>query len=168
MAEGKGIDFRAIEEKWRKQWEKDKTYNFDYKRDGSIYSIDTPPPTVSGRMHLGHAFSYAQADFIARYKRMKGFNVFYPFGLDDNGLATERLVEKSRNIRAKDFTREEFIKICLEETRKYEDEMISDFKSLGLSVDWSLLYRTVEPLARKTSQKSFIEIYKSKRAYRKE
>src|SRR3989344_2070315 len=168
MAEGKGIDFRAIEEKWRKQWEKDKTYNFDYKRDGSIYSIDTPPPTVSGRMHLGHAFSYAQADFIARYKRMKGFNVFYPFGLDDNGLATERLVEKSKNIRAKDFTREQFIKICLEETKKHEDIMLKDFGMLGLSVDWNTLYRTIDSRERKTSQKSFIDIYKKGRAYRKE
>ena len=161
-------EFLESERRLQGKWEKDKIYSFDPKSKGDVFSIDTPPPTVSGRMHLGHAFSYAQADFIARFKRMQGFNVFYPFGLDDNGLATERLVEKSRNIRAKDFTREEFIKICLEETRKYEDEMISDFKSLGLSVDWSLLYRTVEPLARKTSQKSFIEIYKSKRAYRKE
>src|SRR3989338_8242916 len=164
MGEGKGIDFRAIEEKWRKQWEKDKTYNFDYKRDGSIYSIDTPPPTVSGKMHLGHAFSYTQADFIARYRRMRGFNVFYPFGFDDNGLATERLVEKSRNIRAKDFTREQFIKICLEETRKHEETMYNDFRMLGLSVDWGLLYRTIDELERKISQKSFIEIYKKKRA----
>src|SRR3989344_3266977 len=161
-------DFLAVEKKWQAQWEKDKIYAFDPKRKGDVFSIDTPPPTVSGRMHLGHAFSYAQADFIARYKRMNCFNVFYPFGLDDNGLATERLVEKSRSIRAKDFTREQFIKICLEETRKHEDVMISDFKALGLSLDWNLLYRTIEPLARKTSQKSFLEIYKEKRAYRKE
>ncbi|HLC78972.1 MAG TPA: valine--tRNA ligase [archaeon] len=161
-------EFLAIEKKWQVQWEKDKTYSFDPKSKGAVFSIDTPPPTVSGRMHLGHAFSYAQADFIARYKRMQGFNVFYPFGLDDNGLATERLVEKSKNIRAKDFTREQFIKICLEETRKFEDTMIADFKSVGLSVDWALLYRTIEDLARKTSQLSFIEIYKKGRAYRKE
>ncbi|MCH7902315.1 valine--tRNA ligase [archaeon] len=168
MAKGKGIDFHSIEEKWQKNWEKEKIYSFDHKRDGSIYSIDTPPPTVSGKMHLGHAFSYTQADFIARYKRMQGFNVFYPFGFDDNGLATERLVEQSRKIRAKDFTREEFIKICLEETKKHEEIMRKDFSSLGLSVDWSTLYRTIDKRERKTSQKSFIEIYEKKRAYRKE
>ncbi|HZX34774.1 MAG TPA: valine--tRNA ligase [archaeon] len=166
--EGKGIDFRAIERKWQKRWEEGKIYAFDAERKGPVFSIDTPPPTVSGRMHLGHAFSYAHADFIARFKRMKGFNVFYPFGFDDNGLATERLVEKSRKIRAKDFSRNEFIKICLEETKKHEEIMHSDFGSLGLSVDWKLLYRTIDSLARKTSQKSFLEIYKMKRAYRKE
>ncbi|MEM4256818.1 MAG: valine--tRNA ligase [Candidatus Diapherotrites archaeon] len=160
--------FVSIEKKWQDYWEKEKIYAFDLTKSGPIYSVDTPPPTVSGRMHLGHAFSYTQADFIVRYKRMKGFNVFYPFGLDDNGLATERLVEKSRNIKAKDFSREEFIKICLEETKKYEDLMMSDFKSIGLSIDWSLTYRTIDSLARKTSQLSFIEIYKKKRAYRKE
>ncbi len=168
MAKGKGINFLEIEAKWQKKWETDKVYDFDSKRDGSIYSIDTPPPTVSGKMHLGHAFSYTQADFIARFKRMQGFNVFYPFGFDDNGLATERLVEKSKKIRAKDFTRDEFIKICLEETKKFEKTMLNDFEQLGLSVDWSLLYRTIDELARKTSQKSFLEIYKKERAYRKE
>ncbi|MEM4326679.1 MAG: class I tRNA ligase family protein, partial [Candidatus Diapherotrites archaeon] len=85
--------FVSIEKKWQDYWEKEKIYAFDLTKSGPIYSVDTPPPTVSGRMHLGHAFSYTQADFIVRYKRMKGFNVFYPFGLDDNGLATERLVE---------------------------------------------------------------------------
>jgi valyl-tRNA synthetase len=163
-----GIDFLAIERKWQEKWDKEKAYKFGLKSSAALYSIDTPPPTVSGKMHLGHAFSYTQADFIARYKRMQGFNIFYPFGFDDNGLATERLVEKSRNIRAKDFTREQFIKICLEETKKYEEMMYNDFRMLGLSVDWSLLYRTIDELARKISQKSFIEIYKKKRAYRKE
>ena len=167
-SEKAGIDFLGIEKKWQERWEKDKNYNFDLKSSAAIYSIDTPPPTVSGKMHLGHAFSYTQADFIARFKRMQGFNVFYPFGFDDNGLATERLVEKSRNIRAKDFTREQFIKICLEETKKYEESMYNDFRMLGLSVDWNLLYRTIDGPARKISQKSFIEIYKKNRAYRKE
>ncbi|MBI4210750.1 MAG: valine--tRNA ligase [Candidatus Diapherotrites archaeon] len=161
-------EFLAIERKWQELWEKEKIYSFDPDRKGDVFSIDTPPPTVSGRMHLGHAFSYAQADFIARYKRMRGFSVFYPFGLDDNGLATERLVENSRNIRAKDFTREQFIKICLEETKKHEDTMIADFRSLGLSVDWALIYRTIDGPARKASQRSFMEIYGKGRAYRKE
>jgi len=161
-------EFLSIEKKWQAYWEANKIYKFDINKPDPVFSVDTPPPTVSGRMHLGHAFSYTQADFIARYKRMCGFNVFYPFGLDDNGLATERLVEKSRNIRAKDFTREKFIEICLEETKKYEDLMISDFKSLGLSVDWGLIYRTIDNLARRISQRSFIELYKKGRVYRKE
>ncbi len=160
--------FGAIERKWQAEWERLRTYAFDFSSKAPVFSIDTPPPTVSGRMHLGHAFSYTQADFIGRYKRMKGYNVFYPFGLDDNGLATERLVEKIRNIKAKNFTRKEFIKICLEETKKHEDMMIADFKSLGLSVDWSTLYRTIDTLARKICQKSLLEIYKNGRAYRKD
>jgi len=161
-------EFLAIERKWQGKWEEDGIYAFDPDSKAQVFSIDTPPPTVSGRMHLGHAFSYVQADFIARYKRMNGFNVFYPFGLDDNGLATERLVEKSRNIRARNFSRGQFIAICLEETKKYEGLMVNDFKGVGLSVDWSLIYRTIDSFARKASQRSFIEIYKKGRAYRKE
>ena len=87
------FDFKKAEEKILKFWEKEKVYKFDTKSKKEIYSIDTPPPTVSGKMHIGHAFSYSQQDFIARFRRMNG-NVFYPFGTDDNGLATERLVEK--------------------------------------------------------------------------
>ncbi|MBU0662453.1 class I tRNA ligase family protein, partial [Candidatus Micrarchaeota archaeon] len=128
-----GLDLQGLEEKWRAYWEKQGIYSFDLKAQGHAYAIDTPPPTVSGKMHLGHAFSYTQADVIARYKRMRGFNVFYPFGFDDNGLATERLVEKSRNVRAKDVGREEFIKVCLDETKKVEAKMRDDFAALGLA-----------------------------------
>ena len=88
------IDFKAIEEKWKKYWEKEKVYKFDSKSKKKIYSIDTPPPYISGNMHIGHAFSYSQQDFIIRFMRMKGLNVFYPFGTDDNGLPTERFIEK--------------------------------------------------------------------------
>ena len=77
-----------IEKKWMARWEKDKTYKFDETNADNIFSIDTPPPTVSGKLHFGHAFSSSQQDFIARYKRMKGFNVLQPFGTDDNGLPT--------------------------------------------------------------------------------
>ena len=163
-----GPDFKAIEAKWQRNWEKNRLYKFDPNAKGSIYSVDTPPPTVSGRMHLGHAFSYTQADFIVRYKRMRGFSIFYPFGWDDNGLATERLVEKNRKIRAKDFTRKEFIRICLEETRKVEEQLFEDFSSLGLSVDWSITYRTIDELARKIAQTSFLDLHKKGRVYQKE
>jgi len=88
----KKYDFSATEDKIRKFWEEKQIYKFDKKSKNPIFAIDTPPPTVSGDMHIGHASSYSQMDFIARYKRMRGFNLFYPFGTDDNGLATDRLV----------------------------------------------------------------------------
>ncbi len=159
---------KEMEKKWQDYWEKEGIYGFDWKSKSPSYVIDTPPPTVSGKMHLGHAFSYTQQDFVARYKRMKGFNVFNPFGYDDNGLATDRFVEKKRGIRAKNFSRKEYINICLKETKIAEEKLKDDFSSLGLSVDWGECYRTIDSLARKLSQKSFIEIYGMKRAYRKE
>ncbi len=169
MGKKPGLDLNRLEQEWAKFWEKEKIYCFDIACKKPLYSIDTPPPTVSGSMHLGHAFAYAQQDIVARYKRMKGYNVFHPFGFDDNGLATERFVEKARKIRAKDFSREEFIKICLEETKKAEAELKKDFSGLGMSVDWeNLLYRTIDGNSRKISQKSFIDIYGKGRAYRKE
>ena len=86
------FDIKESEKRIKRFWEKEKIYKFDVKRKGSIFSIDTPPPTVSGAMHIGHSFSYAQQDFIARFRRMFE-NVFYPFGTDDNGLPTEKLIE---------------------------------------------------------------------------
>ncbi len=79
-------------------WQKSGTYHFSIEASAPVYSIDTPPPTVSGNLHLGHAYSYSQTDFIARFWRMNGYNVFYPMGFDDNGLPTERLVEKRMHI----------------------------------------------------------------------
>src|SRR3989344_4284413 len=95
----KHYDAKESEQKWQKFWEEQGIYKFDPESKGEIYSIDTPPPTVSGKMHLGHAFSYTQQDIIARYKRLRGYNVFYPFGTDDNGLPTERLVEKLKGVK---------------------------------------------------------------------
>jgi len=88
----KRYDPKEAEPRWQKYWEKEKIFRFDPKNKAKIFSIDTPPPTVSGKMHLGHSFSYSQEDFIARYKRMSGNNVFYPFGTDDNGLPTKLLI----------------------------------------------------------------------------
>src|SRR3990167_10504716 len=106
-----------IEKKWNDFWEKNNTYKFDpSKKD--FFSIDTPPPTVSGNMHIGHAFSYSQMDFIARFWRMKK-GVFYPFGTDDNGLPTEKLVEKLNNIKSKNMSREDFIKLCLKSRKNF-------------------------------------------------
>ncbi|MDO8634007.1 MAG: valine--tRNA ligase [archaeon] len=160
--------FLESEKKWQEFWEKNNVYRFDESSKKPVFPIDTPPPTVSGRMHLGHAFSYTQADAVARFKRMRGFNVFYPFGFDDNGLATERMVEKNRKIQAKNFSRKEFVQICLDETRGAEKLLESDFRAVGLSVDWSRLYRTISQESQRTAQLSFIEIFESGRAYRKE
>ncbi len=163
----KKYDSKKVEEKWIKQWEKEHTYKFDEKRKGKVYSLDTPPPYISGRMHIGHAFSYAQQDFIARYHRMKE-NVFYPFGTDDNGLPTERFIEKLNKVKSKDMTRAEFIKLCLKTLKKETPACIDDFKILGVSADYDIYYSTIDDRSRKISQKSFIELYNKKLVYRTE
>src|SRR3989338_2466126 len=100
------------EKKWQKYWEENDIYVFHPDPKRETYRIDTPPPTVSGKMHMGHAFSYTQQDIIVRYQRMRGKNVFFPFGTDDNGLPTERLVEQKKKIQSTRMSREEFVKIC--------------------------------------------------------
>ena len=148
-------------------WEKNKIYKFNHNSKSKIFSIDTPPPTVSGKMHLGHAFSYTQQDILARYKRMQGFNVFYPFGTDDNGLPTERLIEKEKNVKATKMPRKDFIKLCLKTLEsELRPKYLQDWKRIGMSCDWSLLYTTISPEVQKISQKHFIELYNKKRAYR--
>jgi len=159
---------RQTEEKWMKYWEKEKIYSFDPKSKKKIYSIDTPPPTVSGEMHMGHACSYSQQDFIARYKRMQGFNVFYPFGTDDNGLPTERLVEKTKGIKAKEMQRDEFIQLCLDFLKDELPKFIQDWKNIGISCDWSLNYSTINEHSRKIAQWSFLDLHKKNRVYRKD
>jgi valyl-tRNA synthetase len=150
----------SIENKWRDYWQKEKIYAFDKNSKKKIYSIDTPPPTVSGEMHIGHAFSYSQQDFIARYKRMKGFNVFYPFGTDDNGLPTEKLIQKLKNVRSKDMSRAEFINLCLKTLKEITPAFIQDWINLGISCDYNILYSTIDDNSRKISQKYFIDLYK--------
>ncbi len=163
----KHYESKEVEDKWQKKWEKDKLYTFD-KKKGNVYSIDTPPPTISGDIHMGHAFSYTHADIIVRYKRMQGYNVFYPFGFDNNGLATEKLVEKEKKVKATKLPRKEFNKLCAEVSKKYEKTFKEFWGNLGLSVDWNLLYTTNESRTQKISQHSFIELYKKGRQYRKE
>ena len=104
---------REIERRIAEKWQAQKAYKFNPAAKKKIFSIDTPPPTVSGKMHIGHAFSYSQMDFIARYKRMRGFNLFYPFGTDDNGLATDRMVEKLKGVRGRDLGRKNYIKLFM-------------------------------------------------------
>ena len=160
-----------IEEKWMKFWEKEGIFRTDFSKK-IAYSIDTPPPTVSGKMHLGHAFSYSQQDFIARFRRMlyagKNETIFYPFGTDDNGLPTERLVERLNKVKSKDMSRAEFIELCLKTLKETTKEFIQDWKDLGMSCDFEKIYSTIDDNSRKISQKSFIELYKKGDIYKKE
>lgn len=164
----KRYDGYAIEKQMQEYWELNKIYEFKSDVPKPLYSIDTPPPTVSGSLHIGHIFSYTQAEMIARYRRMKGYNVFYPFGFDDNGLPSERLVEKESGLKAKDLPRSVFCKKCIETTQKYEDEFKDLWKSMGFSCDWNLQYSTASDKVQKVSQKSFLDLAKNKHAYIKE
>lgn len=146
-------------------WENESVYKV--KADSSsLYSIDTPPPTVSGSLHIGHIFSYTQTDIIARYKRMVGFNVFYPFGFDDNGLPTERYVEKKRGIKGHLLPRSEFIAICAEESKQAAVIFTQLWKRMGISADWSHTYSTISSSTQRLSQKLFIELFNKKKVYR--
>lgn len=164
----KHYTFTQIEKQMQELWEREKIHIFDSTAQGDIYSIDTPPPTVSGSLHIGHLFSYTQAEMIARFRRMQGYNVFYPFGFDDNGLPTERLVERDEGIRANTLPRSEFIEKCINTTSKYESEFKALWTSLGFSVDWSAQYQTISPEVRKISQELFLELVKMGKAYTKE
>ncbi|MFH0936186.1 MAG: valine--tRNA ligase, partial [Candidatus Woesearchaeota archaeon] len=158
---------KTSESKIQQFWEKNKIYKFDPKSKKPIFSIDTPPPTVSGKMHLGHAFSYAQQDFIVRYNRMQQKNIFYPFGTDDNGLATERLIENLKNVKASQMDRQDFINLCLKTLETVRPKYIEDWKRIGTSCDFSIYYTTIDKHCQKISQKSFIDLYKINREYRK-
>ncbi len=160
-------DHKETEKRWQEHWQQQKTYAWDPAEPrANNYVIDTPPPTVSGLLHMGHIFSYTQADFVARFQRMIGKNVFYPMGFDDNGLPTERLVEKTINKKAGQMTREEFIKECEKVVKDAEDEFRKLFKSAALSVDWDQEYQTISAESRKLSQMSFLDLYKKQEVYR--
>lgn len=161
-------NIQEAEKKWQEYWEKQGIYRFDNKKKDKAYSIDTPPPTVSGRMHIGHAFSYSQQDFIARFRRMKQGSVFYPFGTDNNGLPTERMIEKLNNIKSKSMQRADFIELCVKTLKKVTPEFIQDWKNLGISADYNLCYSTIDKNSQKISQKSFIDLFKKGEAYKKE
>ncbi|MBL0319557.1 MAG: valine--tRNA ligase [Alphaproteobacteria bacterium] len=160
-------EHKSVEHKWQQFWDERKTYAWDQAESRqNSYVIDTPPPTVSGLLHMGHVFSYTQADIVARYQRMKGKNVFYPIGFDDNGLPTERLVEKTKNVKAVDMPREQFITLCQEVVQEAEEAFRALFKSVALSVDWAQEYQTISARSRKISQMSFIDLYRKDRAFR--
>lgn len=162
-------NFKESEKKWQEYWKKNNTYSWNKNepRENS-YVVDTPPPTVSGTLHMGHIFSYTQADLIVRFQRMKGKNVFYPMGFDDNGLPTERLVEKQKNIKASQTDRNEFAKICESVINEEEEKFESLFTSMGLSVDWDLKYQSISKTSCKISQMSFLDLAEKDEIYRKE
>lgn len=141
-------------------------YHFDPHSTKPVYSIDTPPPTVSGKLHLGHVYSYSHADFMARYFRMRGFNVLYPMGFDDNGLPTERLVEKTFNLRAAQVGRKAFTEKCMEFALQAEQEYRDLWQRMGLSIDWRYTYRTIDDRSRRLSQASFLDLLGKGRVYR--
>lgn len=155
------------EKHWQEFWDKNNVFKFDPKSTKPLYSIDTPPPTVSGKLHLGHVFSYTQTEVLARFWRMNGYNVYYPFGMDDNGLPTERLVEQELGIKGSEMNRKEFVAKCLETVARYRQNYRGLWESLGFSVDWNLLYSTISPEVVRLTQENFLDFYKRGLIYRK-
>ncbi|MBU6140662.1 MAG: valine--tRNA ligase [Proteobacteria bacterium] len=158
-------DAKTREKFWQNYWAEKKI--FAWKNDlpkAQTFVIDTPPPTVSGVLHMGHVFSYSQADFVARFQRMSGKDVFYPMGFDDNGLPTERLVEKIIEKKAGVYEAENghgsFVKKCREVVDEAEKEFEALFNSIALSVDWEQKYQTISPDSQKISQASFVDLYR--------
>jgi valyl-tRNA synthetase len=180
----------GLEAKWSEQWRTDDTYAFDRSQPrASVYSIDTPPPTVSGSLHVGHVFSYTHTDLVARYQRMRGKSVFYPMGWDDNGLPTEKRVQTHYGVRCdpslpydEDFTppekpdpkrqvpisRRNFVELCEELVPEDEKKFEELWRTLGLSVDWSQHYTTIGPKAQRISQTAFLRNFARGEAYLQE
>ena len=155
-------DHRAVEAAVRELWEAHDIYRYDRGGDGPVFSVDTPPPYVSAaHLHVGHAMSYSQPDFIVRYRRMRGERVFYPIGFDDNGLPTERYVEQAHGVRAVDMPRAEFNALCLAETGRVAERYEDLWRRLGLSVDWSLRYSTIDARCQRTAQTSFVTLHQA-------
>jgi valyl-tRNA synthetase len=160
MALTKHYDPKEVEPRLQAQWQQAGVYQFSAETVGPVYSIDTPPPTVSGHLHLGHVYSYCLTDFMARFWRMNGHNIFYPMGFDDNGLPTERLVEKRLGVRAAEIGRSAFIAKCLQVSDEAELDYRTLWQRLGLSIDWRYSYRTIDEQAQRIAQRSFLELYR--------
>ena len=183
---GSKYEFAAVEAKWRRYWDEQGVYCYDPHRPADeTFKVDTPPPTVSGSLHIGHAFSYTHQDLLVRFHRMGGKNVFYPMGWDDNGLPTERRVENYFNVRCDPalpyrenlplqphqsgapihLSRANFIEACQRTTA--EDELVYKemWQRLGLSIDWSKEYATISSAARRVSQTSFLRLMQQGEIY---
>ncbi|MDD7384379.1 MAG: valine--tRNA ligase [Actinomycetaceae bacterium] len=186
----------GLETRWGKLWNDEGTYAFDRTAQRqAVYSIDTPPPTVSGSLHIGHVFSYTHTDTIARYQRMKGKAVFYPMGWDDNGLPTERRVQNyygvrcdpslpydpdfvppqqggtGKSIKMKDqvpISRRNFVELCRNLTKEDEQQFEALWRYLGLSVDWNQHYQTIGEKAQKVAQAAFLKNLERGEAYQAE
>ena len=180
----------GLEDTWSARWKSEDTYAFDRTRPrAEVYSIDTPPPTVSGSLHVGHVFSYTHTDLVARYQRMRGKAVFYPMGWDDNGLPTERRVQNYFGVRCdpslpyvEDYTppekpdpkrqvpisRPNFIELCERLVEQDEQVFESLWRTLGLSVDWKQHYTTIGPKAQSVSQRAFLRNFARGEAYLQE
>jgi valyl-tRNA synthetase len=160
----------SLESKWQHHWTERGTYTTEYETEpaNTRFTIDTPPPTVSGDLHIGHLYQFTLQDFAARFHRMRDDAVFFPLGSDDNGIASERLTEQELGIRHQDFTRQEFQKKCREVCTEYETDFAENVRSLGISIDWTNTYTTIEPRVQRVSQLSFIELYEQGREYRQE
>ena len=179
----------GLEQKWTARWQDERTYAFDRTRPrDEVYAIDTPPPTVSGSLHVGHVFSYTHTDIVARFQRMRGRSVFYPMGWDDNGLPTERRVQNYYGVRcdpslpfdpsfappskpekqAISVSRPNFVALCEQLTG--EDEKVFEhlWRHLGVSVDWSLTYATIGKPAQRVSQLAFLRLLNQGNAYQLE
>lgn len=152
-------EFKESEKKRQNFREENKINNFDLNSDKEIFSIDTPPPTVSGKLHIWHISSYTQAEIIARYKRMKWFNVYYPMGFDNNGIPTEQLVERDLKINIKEMERKDFIQKCLEVNEKYVKIYENLWRTMGLSIDWTKTYSTIEIKTQQIVQQEFVKLY---------
>ncbi|AWD33072.1 Valine--tRNA ligase [Candidatus Fokinia solitaria] len=157
-----------IESRIRLFWDSSKLYQWQTACKREVFSIDSPPPTVSGNMHIGHLFSYSHTDFIARFKRMCGYNVFYSPGFDDNGLPTERLIEKEYNIVAHRIDKADFIQKCSERIVKFHEQFRTLLSIAGFTYDWTLQYNTISEKVQRLSQLSFTKLYHRGIIYRKE
>jgi valyl-tRNA synthetase len=163
----KKYKFDESEKKLQNFWQEQGVYVWDKNESrANTYVVDTPPPTVSGQLHIGHIYSYTHTDFVVRYQRMKGMNIFYPMGFDDNGLPTERLVEKKRKVKASSMNREEFVAICKDVVESEEEKFQILFNSIALSVDWNIEYRTISDNSCKISQMSFLDLMQKGEIYR--
>ena len=157
---------KVIEKKWQKKWQDEKIYYFDFKSKKKPYSIDVPPRYASGPLHAGHAVHYTHIDFAARYKRMRGFNVFFPLCFDVNGIPIEERVERQMGITRKDIDRHKFTKLCSEFANKNIKTMTDQFILLGESMDPSIYYQTDAEYYRRLTQISFIELYEKNLIYK--